>query len=205
MMKASVYFRGAVIWVSSTSFQKSNIAWPQQPPTEKVQISVKNWIFDDLFHKKGLVLVIWVLGIIQLSIWVKFLIKWGCWGHRGHWGCWGCRGNWDYSGSNAWKITTEDFRVTQDLEFSFTLMFWKNNFLVESWNIMLNFRTFPFGGCWGQSMLLFWKLVDKTQISKPLEPTRHHNSIKLLILLPLRAYLVCTLQYETPCIWPDYR
>ena len=36
MMKASVYFRGATIWVSSTSFQKSNIAWPQQPPTEKV-------------------------------------------------------------------------------------------------------------------------------------------------------------------------
>ena len=37
MMKASVYFRGAVIWVSSTSFQKSNIAWPQQPPTAKIQ------------------------------------------------------------------------------------------------------------------------------------------------------------------------
>ena len=36
MMKASVYSRGAVIWVSSTSFQKSNIAWPQQPPTEKI-------------------------------------------------------------------------------------------------------------------------------------------------------------------------
>ena len=29
-------------------------------------------------------------------------------------------------------------------------------------------------------MLLFWKLIDKTQISKPLEPT----SIKLWILLP---------------------
>ena len=37
MIKASVYSRGAVIWVSSTCFQKSNIAWPQQPPTEKVQ------------------------------------------------------------------------------------------------------------------------------------------------------------------------
>ena len=29
---------------------------------KEYQISVKNWIFDDLFHKKGLVLVIWVLG-----------------------------------------------------------------------------------------------------------------------------------------------
>ena len=36
MMKAFVYSPGAAIWISSTSFQKSNIAWPQQPPTEKV-------------------------------------------------------------------------------------------------------------------------------------------------------------------------
>ena len=28
------------------------------------QISVKNWIFDDPFHKKGLVLIILVLGMI---------------------------------------------------------------------------------------------------------------------------------------------
>ena len=27
---------GLDIWVSSTSFQKSNIGWPQQPPTERV-------------------------------------------------------------------------------------------------------------------------------------------------------------------------
>jgi hypothetical protein len=36
MMKASVYSWGAAIWVSSTRFQKSNIAWPQQPPAEKL-------------------------------------------------------------------------------------------------------------------------------------------------------------------------
>ena len=34
--KTTVYFRYVVIWVSLTSFQKSNIAWPQQPPTETV-------------------------------------------------------------------------------------------------------------------------------------------------------------------------
>ena len=49
------------------SFQKSNIGWPQQPPTEMVLISVKNWIFDDPFHKKGPVLVILVPGMMQLS------------------------------------------------------------------------------------------------------------------------------------------
>ena len=35
---------GVDIWVSSIFFQKSNIDWPQQPPTEKV---LK---FDMIFH-----------------------------------------------------------------------------------------------------------------------------------------------------------
>ena len=60
---------------------------------------------------------------------------------------------------------------------------------------------FSIGGCWGQHMLLFWKLVDETQMYKTPEPTRHHNSIKLLILLPLRANLLCILHYETPCMF----
>ena len=64
---------------------------------------------------------------------------------------------------------------------------------------MLYLSTFPVGGCWGQLMLLFWKLVHETQISKPLEATRHHISTKLLVFLPLRADLLCTLHYETPC------
>ena len=46
------------IWVSSTSFQKIDIGWPQQPLTEIVLISVKNWIFDDPLHKNGPTLVI---------------------------------------------------------------------------------------------------------------------------------------------------
>ena len=44
---------GMDIWVSSTSFQKSNnIGWPQQPLTEKVLISLKYWISNDTFYKK---------------------------------------------------------------------------------------------------------------------------------------------------------
>ena len=38
--------RGLYIWVSLVSFQKSNIGWPQKPPTERVQIPV----FDNPFH-----------------------------------------------------------------------------------------------------------------------------------------------------------
>ena len=29
---------GLEIWVSSTSFQESNISWPQQPPTERISV-----------------------------------------------------------------------------------------------------------------------------------------------------------------------
>ena len=34
---------------------------------------------------------------------------------------------------------------------------------------------------------------------EPPEATRHHNSLKLLVLLPVRTNLLCTLQCETPC------
>ena len=59
--------------VSSISFEKNDIGWPQPPLTEKVSyISKKNWIFDDSFHKKELVLVIWVLRMIKPSGSVSF-------------------------------------------------------------------------------------------------------------------------------------
>ena len=41
---------GADICVSSTSFQKNDIGWPQQPPTEKVL--KLNMIFHDSTPKK---------------------------------------------------------------------------------------------------------------------------------------------------------
>jgi hypothetical protein len=53
------------------------------------------------------------------------------------------------------------------------ICFWYNH-EISCWI----FSTFSVGGCWGQPMLHFWKLVDETQISKPPEPTRHHNAIK---------------------------
>ena len=48
-------------------------------------------------------------------------------------------------------------------------------------------------------MLIFCKLVDGTQISTSPKATRHHNSTKSLILLPLRAIYFYSLHYETPC------
>ena len=54
---------------------ESNIGWLEQPPKEKYQISVKSWIFDDPFHKKGPVLAFLVPGMIQSSEPVSPLIK----------------------------------------------------------------------------------------------------------------------------------
>ena len=65
--------------------------------------------------------------------------------------------------------------------------------------IFTDIWTFSVRGCWGQSILLFWKLVDETQMVKPPEPTSHHNSRKCLILLSLRAIYFISLHYETPC------
>ena len=59
------------------------------------------------------------------------------WGLQSHPGCW---------------IHLLLFRC---FEFIF---FWGG---VESWNLRLNFSTFSVGGCWGQPMLLFWKVVDE--------------------------------------------
>ena len=42
---------------------------------KEYQISVKNWIFDGIFHKKELVLVIWVLAMIKASGSINFLMK----------------------------------------------------------------------------------------------------------------------------------
>ena len=61
--------------------------------------------------------------------------------------------------------------------------------------------TFSVGGCWGQPMSFFWKLVDETQMSNPLEAASYRNSTKLLILLPLRAIYFYSLCYETPCMY----
>ena len=48
-------------------------------------------------------------------------------------------------------------------------------------------------------MPYFSKLVEETKMYKPPETTGHHKLLKLSILLPVRANLLCTLQCETPC------
>ena len=92
-------------------------------------------------------------------------------------------------------------KSSRHLNSALFLCFEKKVFWVESWNIILNFSTFSFGGCWGQPMLPFWKLIHKTQISNPPEAASYRNSTKLLILLPLRDIYYYSLHYETPCMY----
>ena len=176
------------IWVSSTSFQKINIGWPQQPLTEIVLISVKFWIFDDSFLKKGPVLVILVPGMIQPSQSVMFQMKWGCKGHWGHGGCWGCGGHWGCRGSKVWKISTEDFSHPGSwIQLYFDVL--EKKILVESWNIMMNFSTFLLEAVEASQCYFFVNWFMKLKCPNLLKSlgTRHPNSRKVLFLLPLRA------------------
>ena len=133
------------IWVSSTSFQKNNIGWPQQPPTEKVQISVKIWIFDDPFHKKRPVLVIWLPGGIQPSGAVFF------WWNEAVKAIEATEVVEAVKAIEAAEVlrpeksllrTAEPYRL---LNLGLFWCFERKKKLVESWNIMLNFRTYF---CW---------------------------------------------------------
>ena len=67
--------------------------------------------------------------------------------------------------SNAWKITTEDFRGFQILEFNnLRTLFWcfeKKNLLPESSKLMLNFSTFSVGGRWGCVRSKKFQMMDQ--------------------------------------------
>ena len=70
----------------------------------------------------------------------------------------------------------------------------------QKFNFSLIFDTFSVGGCWGQPMLLFWKLVDETQISKPQNHTDTFIQNLTSIFLSVRPKLLVTFHYEIPCI-----
>ena len=179
---------GLDIWVLSTSFQKNNIHWPQQPPTARVYYISKKWIFDDPFHKKGPVLIILVPGMIQQSRSGRKLMKKGCRGQWGHRGCRGRWGQWGFRGSKAWKITTEDFRVIQVLVLRFLLMFWNTYFFGRLTKYQVDFLQLFLSEALEAGLGYFFEnWLMKLKCPHLLKNTRHRDSTKLLILLPLRA------------------
>ena len=93
--------------------------------------------------------------------------------------------------SDGWIIL--DTKMTNSCQF-----LWNSSSKIQ---FFTDFSTFSARGCWGQLMLLFWNLVQGTQMSTPPEATRHHISTQLLVLLHLRAIYFSTFQYETPCTY----
>ena len=87
------------------------------------------------------------------------------------------------------------------------------SFLSPKWPIMVPFcgvdhqksnfslisDTLSVGGCWGQPMLLFWKVADETQMGNPHDYAARDISWKLSIFLPFRAIWKKPYHYETPC------
>ena len=157
-------------------------------------------------------MVIVVPGIIQPSVSVIFLIKWGCIGHWGHGGCWGCRGHWGSRGSKAWKITSENIKVIQVDEFSFIWMFWKQLFLGRIMKYQDEFLA-PFLSeaveasifyfCWNWLMKLKCQNLLKPlgilirQISQfyyPLESFSFHHFTRRHLVVGCNIFSICLLE-----------
>ena len=157
---------GLDIWVSSTCFQKSNFGWPQQPPTEKVLKF--NMTFHDSTQKKP-------FSKHQNKAEFKNLNDSEV-------------PSSDFTGlrTSAASMTstassTSMASMTSTASFHqkkiLILMVWSS--LAPKWSIPVPFcrmdhqksnfslisDILSVRGCWGQPILLFWKLVDKNQMS----------------------------------------
>ena len=178
MMKASVYSRGAVIWVSSTSFQKSDIGWPLQPPKEKllkfngISMIMSKKIFFFSKHQN-----LSLNQRIQEPGWFWSPQKWFLRPKKPlqpHWPQQPRQPHWPHQPHQPFILSSKKFLI---------MMVWLS--LAPKWpllvpccgidhqksNFSLIFCIFAVGGCWGQAMLLFWKLVDETQMTAPREYT----------------------------------
>ena len=156
------------ICVSSTSFQKSNIGWPQKPPTEN---STSVFMILSIFiFFQNTKLKYFSPQIIEFKNQDDFEVL-----------------NSDFSGLRN-LCSLIDLSVLCNLSGLNSLysLFFSKNFLIlmvsssmaSKWQVFVFFcwmvqqkskisliyGTISVRGCWGQPMLLFWKLVDETQM-----------------------------------------
>ena len=175
------------IWVSSTSFLKSNISWPQQPPTKKVvnfnmifHESTKSIFFQNIKIKlnsrtwmtlKSSVVIFQTLEPLQP--------QWPLQPQQPPWPQWPLQPHFikNITDCDGWIIPGTKMTNTGPF-------LWNGSSKIQ---FFTDISTISVGGCWGQPMLLFWKLVDETQMPITPEATSYHGSIKFSILLPLRA------------------
>ena len=158
----------------TTIFQKNNIGWPQQPPTERVSDIGKKLNFWWSISQKG-------ASIGHFGAWNDQIIRI----RKFFW--W----NSAFEAVEASEVAEADevnkaaevlgpekslLRTSEASRFLYSSLFWcfeKLFWGVESWHIMLKFSTFSVGGCWGQLMLFFWKMVvvPKNSLSRIPEPS----------------------------------
>ena len=147
------------IWVSSTSFLKSNISWPQQPPTKKVVN------FNKIFHESTKSIFFQNMKIelnsrtwmtLKSSVVVFQTIE-------------PLQPQWPLQPHFIKNITDCDGWIIPGTKVSNIGPFLRN----ESSKIQffIDSSTISVRGCWGQPMSIFWKLVDETQMSKSPEAT----------------------------------
>ena len=161
--------------VSSTSFQKHDIDWPQQPLTEKVLN------FNMYFM---------ILPPKNVCLKHKNKPEFKCVDDSEVLSS-------DFAGLKTSAASLTSVASTASMaSMTFTASFHQNNLpilmiwssLSPKWPIPVSFGgidhqksnfllisdTLPVGGCWGQPISHLWNLVDETQILKPPEATRHH-------------------------------
>ena len=148
------------IWVSSTYFQKSNIGWPQQPLTEKVIKFNMVWFYQKTFFskrqnkaevitQKSSVLIFQTLEPLQP--------QWSLQPQQPPWPQWPLQPHF------IKNITYCDGWIIPGTKMTNTGPFlWNGSSKIQ---FFTDISTISVGGCWGQPMLLFWKLVDRNQMS----------------------------------------
>ena len=154
---------GYKFWVSWISFQKSNISWPQQPPTGKAlkfnlifHDSTKiNFVskhqnkaeFENLVNSEVLSSDFQALEPLQPQ-WPRQpqQPQWPQWPQQPHF---------------IKKFTDPDGSMIPGTKMTNTGPFlWNGSSKIQ---FFTDSSTFSVRGCWGQPMLLFWKLIHETQ------------------------------------------
>ena len=150
-LKSSVYSLGWEIWVSSSSFQKINIGWPQQPPTEKMPNVSKKLDFSWSIPQKRTSIGHFGARDDQIIRIRKFF--WWNWAFEASEVAEASEVNEAGEVSKAWIITTESSKFLNSIILGIISLYFDvfgKTILTESWKLMLNFCAFSVGGCWGQ-------------------------------------------------------
>ena len=122
-------------------------------------ILVKNWIFDDPFHKNLLVLVILVPMMIRPSGSGSFLGKLRPLRLQRPLGSIRLERFLRPGKSLQWTSRFLNSIILGPISLYFDVL--RNNFLTESWKLMLNFSTLSVKGCWGPMRSKKFQMVDR--------------------------------------------